>query len=204
MGNIRVEALLFSHPRSCEYPWREYDAEALLQRATASHVVLFTELVPSPLTSPIHSITTKLTILPPLLYRYNHHRLSLPHRYHDHHHHHHHRQRAVVRPQQRDAHSNVIEITISLGDGTRDGNGAERDGERSSEDSTESVESPWNFEREDARADDTRCSWNNYLHSSYNSIFFDPHYIRRESRKGLVETPLCRRGTTACRRRRES
>lgn len=75
MGNIRVKAL-FSHPRSCEYPWREYDAEALLQRATVSHVVLFTELVPSPLTSPdsfhhyqAHNLTTTTiatasTILP--------------------------------------------------------------------------------------------------------------------------------------------
>lgn len=81
--------------------------------------------------------------------------------------------RAVVRPQQRDAHSNVIEITISLGDGTRDGGDAERDGERcSSEDSTESVESPWNFEREDVPAGNTRCSWDNYLRSSHNYILF--------------------------------
>lgn len=82
--------------------------------------------------------------------------ISPPHRHHGHHHHHH--QRAVVRPQQRDVHSNVIEITISLGDGTRDGSGTKKDSESSSEDSSEFVESLWNFEREDVRADNTRCS----------------------------------------------
>lgn len=75
MGNIRVKAL-FSHPRSCKYLWREYDAEALLQRATASHVVLFTELVPSPLTSPDSFHHYQAHNLTHHYYRYNLHHLT--------------------------------------------------------------------------------------------------------------------------------
>ncbi|XP_039308653.1 uncharacterized protein LOC120358425 [Solenopsis invicta] len=162
--NIRVKAIrvkaLFSHPRSCEYPRREYDAEALLQRATASHVVLFTELVPSPLTSPdsfhhyqAHNLTTTTTsgraaLRPP------------PSHHHHHHHHHRHAARRCAAATARCPQQRHRDHHLARRQNERWKRWIKRDGERSSEDSTESVESPWNFEREDARAPNTRRdSW---------------------------------------------
>ncbi|KAL6429590.1 hypothetical protein ACFW04_007497 [Cataglyphis niger] len=115
-------------------------AEALLRRATASHVVLFTELVPSPLTSPIHS-----TSLPgSQSYRRRHYHTittitttttssttaRCPQQRHGDHH-------RTERQNER------VEAVSREKEG---------DGECLSEDSTESVESPWNFEREKASA----------------------------------------------------
>ncbi|KAG7188969.1 hypothetical protein KM043_008566 [Ampulex compressa] len=86
----------------------EDSSEALVQRATASRVVLFTELVPSPLASPVHSATTTFAgSLPPAV------------------------------PRQRDGHGNVIKITTVLEARGRRATWMKQDAVTSPEDSTE-------------------------------------------------------------------
>jgi len=137
--------------RTREYPRQVQRRGALLQRATASRVVLFTELVPSPLAclslslslslarslgdsfhhyQTRHDLTTTRTIATTIV--------------------------SALDVERRDAHSNIIEITVVPKDGTRGRNGAETERGRKregalSEDSTESVESSWNFGRARAR-----------------------------------------------------
>lgn len=145
-GNIRVKALFLSAlmriPVARIQRWSVVTACNRLSRRFVHRTSSLSSYLADPFHHyQAHNLTTTMTTA-----------VSPPHRYHGHH------QHAVVRPQQRDAHSNVIEITIALGDRMRDGEWyRERRRERSSEDSTESVESPWNFEREDARAGNTRC-----------------------------------------------